>query len=101
MPLIKIYYDNTSVKKGVKGAWEWDKKMSQARKNLDWEEQVRLSLDPARAQRVHGQHATAGVACSMCGDFCAMQLVASFLGSTPLESLYQRSANLSRKGETK
>jgi len=69
--------------KGVKGAREWDLKMSTARKNLDWEEQVRLSLDPSRAQRVHGLHATSGVACSMCGAFCAMELVASFLGKTP------------------
>ena len=69
--------------KGVKGAQEWDRRMSIARKNLDWEEQVRLSLDPTRAQRVHGLHATTGVACSMCGEFCAMELVASFLGGTP------------------
>jgi len=69
--------------KGVKGAREWDQRMSLARKNLDWEEQVRLSLDPSRARRVHSQHATSGEACSMCGDFCAMQLVASFLGTKP------------------
>ncbi len=69
--------------KGVKGAWERDKKMSLARKNLDWEEQLRLSLDPSRAQRVHSQHTTTGVACSMCGEYCAMELVASFLGTRP------------------
>ena len=69
--------------KGVKGAQEWDRRMSLARKNLDWEQQVRLCLDPPRAQRVHSQHATTGVACSMCGDFCALQLVASFLGTSP------------------
>jgi phosphomethylpyrimidine synthase len=69
--------------KGVKGAWEWDKKMSLARRNLDWEEQVRLSLDPSRAQRVHSQHTTKGVACSMCGEYCALQMVASFLGTSP------------------
>ena len=32
--------------KGVKGAQEWDRKMSVARKRLDWDEQARLSLDP-------------------------------------------------------
>ncbi|MBE0415350.1 MAG: phosphomethylpyrimidine synthase ThiC [Dehalococcoidia bacterium] len=67
---------------GVKGAWEWDKKMSLARKNLDWEEQSRLCLDPAKARQVHSQLATSGVACSMCGDYCALELVASFLGNT-------------------
>ncbi len=29
--------------KGVKGAFEWDRKMSIARKKLDWEEQAKLS----------------------------------------------------------
>ncbi|MEE9398778.1 MAG: phosphomethylpyrimidine synthase ThiC [Dehalococcoidales bacterium] len=66
--------------KGVKGAAEWDLKMSMARKRLDWEEQVRLSLDPERAHRVHSQHASAGSACSMCGKYCAMELVEKYLG---------------------
>ncbi len=66
--------------KGVKGAEEWDRKMSMARKNIDWEEQTRLSLNPERAQKVHSQHATAGSACSMCGKYCAMELVEKYLG---------------------
>ncbi len=66
--------------KGVKGAADWDRRMSIARKKLDWEEQVKLSLDPERSCRVHSQHTTAGVACSMCGAFCAMKLVETYLG---------------------
>ena len=66
--------------KGVKGAEERDRRMSEARKKLDWEEQARLSLDPARSRRVHGQHTTAGSACSMCGKYCAMELVDKYLG---------------------
>jgi phosphomethylpyrimidine synthase len=66
--------------KGVKGASEWDRKMAVARKKLDWEEQARLSLDPGLARRVHSQHATTGKACSMCGNFCAMELVEKYLG---------------------
>jgi len=66
--------------KGVKGAEEWDRKMSMARKKIDWEEQARLSLNPERAQKVHRQHATAGSACSMCGKYCAMELVEKYLG---------------------
>ena len=70
--------------KGVKGAEQWDRKMSLARKRLDWEEQARLSLDPERSRRVHSKHATAGTACSMCGEYCAMELVEKYLGiSTP------------------
>jgi phosphomethylpyrimidine synthase len=66
--------------KGVKGAQEWDIKMSMARKKLDWEEQARLSLDPERSRQFHGKHASAGAACSMCGKFCAMKLVEKYLG---------------------
>jgi len=68
---------------GVKGASEWDRNMSLARKKLDWEEQVRLCLDPVRARQVHATLTTSGDACSMCGDYCALQLVASFLGTSP------------------
>ena len=65
---------------GLKGAGEWDRRMSQARKGLDWEEQVRLCLDPENARLVHGEHATSGDACSMCGELCAMKLASDFLG---------------------
>ena len=68
--------------KGVKGAQEWDRKMSVARKRLDWEEQARLSLDPERSHLVHSKHASAGAACSMCGDYCAMALMEKFLGTS-------------------
>jgi phosphomethylpyrimidine synthase len=66
--------------KGVKGAAEKDREMSLARKQLDWEEQTRLSLDPGQSQRVHRERATTGSACSMCGRYCAMDLVAKYLG---------------------
>jgi len=72
------------IAKGVKGAEQWDMKMSVARKKLDWGEQARLSLDPERSGQIHGKHASAGAACSMCGEYCAMALVEEFLGiSTP------------------
>jgi phosphomethylpyrimidine synthase len=68
--------------KGVAGAAERDRLMSLARKNLDWEEQSRLALDPGRVLQVHTQHQTSGKACSMCGQFCAMQLISEQLGVT-------------------
>ena len=66
--------------KGVKGAEEWDMKMSTARKRLDWEEQARLSLEPERSRQVHSQHTSSSSACSMCGKYCAMALMEEFLG---------------------
>jgi phosphomethylpyrimidine synthase len=68
--------------KGVNGAEDWDRRMSLARKKLDWQEQARLSLDPELSRQVHSKHASAGVACSMCGDFCAMELMEKYLGIT-------------------
>ncbi len=66
--------------KGVRGAGEKDRQMSLARKRLDWEEQARLALDPERSHRVHRERASTGSACSMCGQYCAMDLVAKYLG---------------------
>jgi len=68
------------IAKGVKGAEQWDRQMSVARKKLNWEEQARLSLSPERSRQVHSKHAPAGAACSMCGKFCAMALVEEYLG---------------------
>jgi phosphomethylpyrimidine synthase len=71
--------------KGVKGAAERDKQMAVARKKLDWEEQARLSLNPTLARRVHGKHSSVGKACSMCGQFCAMELVEKYLGVSAIK----------------
>ncbi|MFC2034408.1 phosphomethylpyrimidine synthase ThiC [Chloroflexota bacterium] len=67
------------IAKGVKGAERWDREMSIARKKLDWDEQAKLSLDPELSQKVHAKHASSGKACSMCGGFCAMELVEEYL----------------------
>ncbi|MFC2069990.1 phosphomethylpyrimidine synthase ThiC [Chloroflexota bacterium] len=70
------------IAKGVKGALQRDTNMAIARKKLDWEEQAKLALDPERSRLVHNkQHATAGSACSMCGKYCAMELVSEYLGT--------------------
>ena len=71
------------IAKGVKGVEQRDRQMAMARKALDWEGQASLALDPERSRAVHGrQHATAGSACSMCGKYCAMELVGEYLGVT-------------------
>jgi phosphomethylpyrimidine synthase len=68
------------IAKGVKSAARRDREMSLARKRLDWSEQVRLSIDPSHSRKAHEVHASAGSACSMCGQFCAMELVEKYLG---------------------
>lgn len=68
------------VARGIQYASDWDRKMSTARKKLDWTSQAELSLDPDRVRGVHHKYATRGPACSMCGDYCAMALVEKYLG---------------------
>lgn len=62
------------IAKGIRGARDWDKKMSLARKNLDWEEMFNLSIDPekARAYRALAKPEKEDT-CSMCGNFCAVK----------------------------
>jgi phosphomethylpyrimidine synthase len=68
------------VARNIKHASDWDRKMSTARKKLDWAAQAELSLDPDRVRKVHSKYTTQGPACSMCGNYCAMALVEKYLG---------------------
>jgi len=66
--------------KGIKGAWQRDLDMSRARKALDWETQARLALDPKRVREVRSRRGSTSDACSMCGKYCAMDVVSQHLG---------------------
>ncbi len=72
--------------KGVKGAKEWDEKMSRARKNLDWASQAGLSLDPELSRQVHSKIPTTEKTCSMCGKYCALAIVEKYLSSPRMGS---------------
>lgn len=62
------------VAKGVKGAIEWDHKMSTARKKLDWEGMFELCMDPEKARRYRAEAKPEKEdTCSMCGNFCAVK----------------------------
>ncbi len=52
-----------------------DDKMALARKNLDWERQFELSVDPERARRIKCSRKSKSDACSMCGDLCAIKII--------------------------
>ena len=56
------------------GAADWDYKMSEARKRLDWEEMFKLSMDPEKARRYRAEAKPEKEdTCSMCGNFCAVK----------------------------
>jgi phosphomethylpyrimidine synthase len=56
--------------------------MSVARKNLDWEKQIALAIDPATTRRVWKERSgDFSSKCSMCGPYCAMEIVSKYLGN--------------------
>jgi phosphomethylpyrimidine synthase len=59
---------------GIKGAADWDLKMSQARRSLDWEAQIALSVNPEKARRYRELSQAREDQCTMCGRFCAMKV---------------------------
>ena len=67
----KIAAHAADVARGNKKAVEMDKKMSIARKDLDWEGQRALALDP---ESFNGMDFTEEKPCTMCGDYCSMKI---------------------------
>ena len=59
---------------GIPGAADWDRAMSQARRALDWETQLKLSINPEKAQRYRELSQAKEDQCTMCGKFCAMKV---------------------------
>lgn len=70
------------IAKRVPGAIEKDIKMSHARKALDWEEQIRLSIDPETSKILRSSSTPSDTdVCTMCGSLCAIK-VGSKVGVT-------------------
>ena len=62
--------------KNVPGARDWDRKMAEARKELDWNAQMELAIDPELARKKRGaRNPDDEKACSMCGDYCAVEII--------------------------
>ncbi|MGE5484735.1 MAG: phosphomethylpyrimidine synthase ThiC [Ignavibacteriales bacterium] len=67
--------------KGIRAARDWDLNMSKARRALDWDRQMNLAIDPGKAARYRRERNPEGLSeCSMCGKYCAMKVVAEYLG---------------------
>ena len=73
--------------KGVSGAREWDLQMARARKVLDWDRQMELAIDPelARSKRA-ARNKSDEDACSMCGEYCAVKMIAKYFDRPAGES---------------
>jgi len=64
------------IAKGIPGAFEWDLEMSRARKSLDWDKMIELSIDPDYVKRERESSLPEEEdVCTMCGKFCAIKLL--------------------------
>ncbi|MBN1253794.1 MAG: phosphomethylpyrimidine synthase ThiC [Deltaproteobacteria bacterium] len=71
------------VARGLAKARTWDDDIARARKALDWNKQIKLSIDPTKATqyREESKPETDEV-CTMCGKFCAIKMVREFFQRT-------------------
>lgn len=74
------------IAKGVPGASQWDDRMSEARRNLDWSVMFKLAMDPEKAKRYRSEsHPENEDSCTMCGKMCAVRSMNKILdGENPL-----------------
>jgi phosphomethylpyrimidine synthase len=70
----KIAAHAADIARGLPGAADWDLKMSKARRALDWDTQIKLSINPAKARRYRDLSQAKEDQCTMCGRFCAMKV---------------------------
>ncbi len=63
------------ITRGYPGAADWDRRISEAKVNLEWDKIISLCVDPekARAYRNSLPPDTDQSLCSMCGEFCAVR----------------------------
>ncbi len=59
----------------IPGAMDRDNRMADARRELDWNAQIELSIDPDRARALRGGSPPVAdeSACTMCADLCAIK----------------------------
>jgi len=52
-----------------------DLEMAEARAKLDWEKQLEISINPERARAIYNRVKSRGPGCSMCGEYCAINIL--------------------------
>lgn len=68
------------IAKGIPGARDLDNRMSEARRNLDWETMFSLAIDPEKARRYRSESIPSREdTCTMCGPMCAVRNINSIL----------------------
>ena len=71
---LRVAAHAADIAKGVRGARDWDDDLSRARKALDWERVLEMSLDRAKAKAYRESSPPMDRdLCTMCGEFCAVR----------------------------
>ncbi|KYH35316.1 phosphomethylpyrimidine synthase [Clostridium tepidiprofundi DSM 19306] len=70
----KIAAHAADIAKGIKGARDWDNKMSEARQKLDWDTMFDLAIDSEKARIYRADsNPEDEKTCTMCGKMCAIR----------------------------
>lgn len=84
----KIAAHAADIAKGIKGAREWDNKMSKARADIDWNTMFDLALDKEKAERYRAESKPHDEeSCTMCGKMCSMRTMKKILNGEDLNIL--------------
>jgi len=79
--ITRIAAHAADIAKGIKEAANQDMEMARARKNLDWEKQINLAIDSVKAKRIREESKIKGNKCTMCGKYCAIDVLKKYLKS--------------------
>lgn len=82
----KIAAHAADIAKGIPNARDWDNKMSDARRRIEWEEMFSHAIDPQKAREYFESKPPAEKhSCSMCGKMCAMRTTNKILNGEKVE----------------
>jgi len=71
---LRVAAHAADVANDVPGARAWDDELSRARKSLEWERALAMSLDPGKARAFRAASKPSDdELCTMCGEFCALR----------------------------
>lgn len=82
--ITRIAAHAADVAKKVRGAIDRDIEIAKARKNLDWDRQMSLAIDPERAKKIRKESKITSNKCTMCGKYCAIDVVRDYFKTEKL-----------------
>ncbi|RKY37714.1 MAG: phosphomethylpyrimidine synthase [Candidatus Omnitrophota bacterium] len=72
----KIAAHSGDLSRGSARAWDKDKAMTVARRQRNWAEQIKMSIDPEKARKARKMSEPKHQdVCTMCGDFCSIKMM--------------------------